>query len=472
MPPRYSYWTIVAGGLPTAFRAAERDELLPTFKRIQEKHPDAEMKYFARGKLWASQDEARQAAEARRAVDRRPESRGRDWRPGGEHVDPRQKFKDAKKDRNLEWRKQRFERRQPSATAARPPSATPPPTGTRPPATNRPAERQARPDWRDRPPRADKPQGTRQDRPPHAGKPQGTWQDRPPRAGKPQGTWQDRPPRAGKPQGTWQDRPPRAGKPQGTWQDRPPRAGKPQGSGRDRPPRAGKPQGSGRTARRAPASRKARGKTGRRAPASRKARGRTARRAPASRRGSGRTARRAPASRQGSGRTAPRAPPNLRDRGKAVRRAKSLMATRSVVQLVRLPGSVSSETRAPKNRRPRRRRKVRIVSRSPTKYRNLRRRHGRLNRRSGLPGRRREAAAVEGPSKTVADAHDCPRRAVPPTSRSVTRCAQLAGRGVRGGPARDPLRPPSPGRAARAPRARLRSVDAGGLSVRRDPRVR
>jgi len=67
MPPRFAYWTILAGGLPTAFRAALREELLPTFRRIQEKHPDAEMKYFARGRLWASPEEARQAAELRRA---------------------------------------------------------------------------------------------------------------------------------------------------------------------------------------------------------------------------------------------------------------------------------------------------------------------------------------------------------------------------------------------------------------------
>ena len=44
MPPRYAYWTIIAGDLPTAFRAADRDELLPTFQRIKEKHPDAQMK--------------------------------------------------------------------------------------------------------------------------------------------------------------------------------------------------------------------------------------------------------------------------------------------------------------------------------------------------------------------------------------------------------------------------------------------
>ena len=66
MPPRYSYWTIIAGGLPTAFRAAERSELMPTFTRLREKHPDAEMKWFARGKLWDSPEAARQDTEERR----------------------------------------------------------------------------------------------------------------------------------------------------------------------------------------------------------------------------------------------------------------------------------------------------------------------------------------------------------------------------------------------------------------------
>src|SRR5262245_29372303 len=115
MPPRYSYWTIIAGGLPTAFRAAERDELLPTFAQIRHKHPDAEMKWFSRGKLWDSPESARREAEQRKA-DRRPAAstagRGRDWRPGGEHRDPRQKYKDAKKAHNARERKRKFERRQ------------------------------------------------------------------------------------------------------------------------------------------------------------------------------------------------------------------------------------------------------------------------------------------------------------------------------------------------------------------------
>lgn len=111
MPPRFAYWTIIAGGLPTAFRAAEREELLPTFHRIQERQPDAQMKYFARGKLWESQEDARREAEARRRAPRTPAGRGRDWRPGGAHRDPRQGFKDAKRARNVRDRKRRFERR-------------------------------------------------------------------------------------------------------------------------------------------------------------------------------------------------------------------------------------------------------------------------------------------------------------------------------------------------------------------------
>lgn len=104
MPPRFSYWTILAGGLPTSFRAADKDELMPTFRRLKEKHPDAEMKYFARGKLWESAEEARRSLTER-------EPRGRDWRPGGEHRDPRQRFKNAKKARNQDRREQRWTRK-------------------------------------------------------------------------------------------------------------------------------------------------------------------------------------------------------------------------------------------------------------------------------------------------------------------------------------------------------------------------
>ena len=125
MPPRYSYWTIIAGGLPTAFRATDREELLPTFSQIRQKHPDAQLKWFARGKLWDSPESARLDTEERRRAKPSKEprgqgARGRDWRPGGEHRDPRQKYKDAKKAGNARDRKRKFERRQRFGSASEP----------------------------------------------------------------------------------------------------------------------------------------------------------------------------------------------------------------------------------------------------------------------------------------------------------------------------------------------------------------
>jgi hypothetical protein len=95
MPPRYTYWTIILDDLPTAFRAAKRDELLPTFERLREKHPNARLQWFARGRVWNSPDEARLAETARRT-----EKRGRDWRPGGQHKDPRDRFDRKKRARD------------------------------------------------------------------------------------------------------------------------------------------------------------------------------------------------------------------------------------------------------------------------------------------------------------------------------------------------------------------------------------
>src|SRR5688572_9310703 len=87
MPPRFAYWTIIVEGKPTAFRAQLREELIPTFKQLQSKHPDAVMMWFARGRLWTSPEEARAAERPGGAERRKP-----DWRPGGEHKDPRARF--------------------------------------------------------------------------------------------------------------------------------------------------------------------------------------------------------------------------------------------------------------------------------------------------------------------------------------------------------------------------------------------
>jgi hypothetical protein len=106
MPPRFAYWTILAAGLPTSFRAANREDLLPTLRRLKERHPDAEMKWFQRGKLWVSPEAARTAFQSA-AV-----SRGRDWRPGGEHRDPRAALENKKRERNQHRRRQRFSQKQ------------------------------------------------------------------------------------------------------------------------------------------------------------------------------------------------------------------------------------------------------------------------------------------------------------------------------------------------------------------------
>jgi hypothetical protein len=90
MPPRYAYWTILIDNAPTAFRARERDELLPTFNQLKRKNTDAAMKWFARGTLWESPEAA---DAARRAPRPAPETRGVEWRPGGKHRDPRDRFK-------------------------------------------------------------------------------------------------------------------------------------------------------------------------------------------------------------------------------------------------------------------------------------------------------------------------------------------------------------------------------------------
>jgi hypothetical protein len=94
MPPRYAYWTILIDNRPTAFRAREKEEMLPTFHQLRRTNRDVVLKWFARGRLWET-PEAAQAAGRETAAAR--EKRGSDWRPGGVHKDPRDRFKKAGK---------------------------------------------------------------------------------------------------------------------------------------------------------------------------------------------------------------------------------------------------------------------------------------------------------------------------------------------------------------------------------------
>lgn len=105
MPPRYAYWTILVDEQPTAFRSSLQDELMPTFKRLKEKHPSARMVWFQNGKVWNSRLDAQEAMRERgergRAADKRqggfregkrPDVSERprlDWKPRGEEPKPR-----------------------------------------------------------------------------------------------------------------------------------------------------------------------------------------------------------------------------------------------------------------------------------------------------------------------------------------------------------------------------------------------
>ena len=170
MPPRYAYWTILIDQKPTAFRAREREELLPTFHQLRRKNTDVVMKWFARGRLWES-PEAAQAAQ--RAPKPPLEKRGRDWRPGGEHRDPRDRFKKRSSSqgaRSESW----GDREKPGG---RPPSR---------PWSNKPASgppRSSQP-WSGKPkggaPRGERPStGTPKGRPPRGDRP---WSGKPPGA--------------------------------------------------------------------------------------------------------------------------------------------------------------------------------------------------------------------------------------------------------------------------------------------------
>jgi hypothetical protein len=90
VPPRYSYWTILIDGGPTAFRAADAADLTPTLVQLRRTNKDVVLKWFSQGRLWESK-EAQQ--EARRKPKAPRPKRGRDWRPGGKHEDPRARFR-------------------------------------------------------------------------------------------------------------------------------------------------------------------------------------------------------------------------------------------------------------------------------------------------------------------------------------------------------------------------------------------
>src|SRR5262245_2685989 len=90
MPPRFAYWTILIDDGPTAFRARDAQDLLPTLNQLKRRNSNVVMKWFSGGRLWESPEAAERA---RRRPAARPEKRRADWRPGGAHTDPRDRFR-------------------------------------------------------------------------------------------------------------------------------------------------------------------------------------------------------------------------------------------------------------------------------------------------------------------------------------------------------------------------------------------
>jgi hypothetical protein len=306
MPPRHAYWTILIDDKPTAFRAREREELLPTFHQLQRKNTNVVMQWFARGRLWESQEREHEDFQRRKRAGGAPagrsasaggEKRAADWRPGGQHKDPRDRFKkknrperawsdgdgsSARRDREKlgpprspdgqEARRSPPDRRATGggwrdkphcdrAWSNKPPKGGPRsdrPWSNKPPGGDRPSDRP----WSNKPPTS----GPRTDRP---------WRDKPPSGGQPprDGRSPDRRASAGgwrdKPQGdrAWSNKPPtggprsdrpRSNNPPGgdrpsdrPWSNKPPTGGpRSDRPWRDKPPSGGPPSPDGREARR------------------------------------------------------------------------------------------------------------------------------------------------------------------------------------------------------------------------------
>ena len=84
-----SYWIIMAGETPTAFRSKDRESLEPTLHQLQRTQPDVLLRWFEGHRLW---DTPEAAAEARERQGALRKVRGKSWRPGGAHRDPREKY--------------------------------------------------------------------------------------------------------------------------------------------------------------------------------------------------------------------------------------------------------------------------------------------------------------------------------------------------------------------------------------------
>ena len=238
MAKSHSFWVIIDGAVPTAFRAKNREDLLPTLTQLKRTQPNVVLMWFERGRVWDSPAAARAALEARRSQPR-PRDRKPEWRPGGDHRDPRAKYQLSRDEKRARFKKRRdFERRsdqgRPEGSErpvgrGRPTGGNRPMAGDRPTSGNRPMGG-GRPMGGDRAVRRDNRPGFA--RPTTRPRQYPDTRDRPPRGpGKPTGSGGDwrssKPPRSHPPK-------PSGSRPGGAWKPRPSRpAGKPPRRRRD-----------------------------------------------------------------------------------------------------------------------------------------------------------------------------------------------------------------------------------------------
>jgi hypothetical protein len=183
MPPPHSFWVILIGKTPTSFRGKAREDLLPTLRQLQRTQSDVTLRWFERGKVWESPEAAIGAAKLAETTAR--EKRTREWRPGGEHRDPKARFEMTRDQKRAKFKRDRGEGpprdERPPRDADRPQS----PFGPKPPRAPRPD----RP-WPDRGKPSARPERGRPDRAKPGGSPFAERGPRPPR-----GDSRDRPER-------------------------------------------------------------------------------------------------------------------------------------------------------------------------------------------------------------------------------------------------------------------------------------
>ena len=85
MPPRFAYWTLLIDNGPTAFRARDAADLLPTLNQLKRKNPNVVLKWFSGGQLWDSPEAATEARRRRPA--RAADKRGAGGGAGGHDAD-------------------------------------------------------------------------------------------------------------------------------------------------------------------------------------------------------------------------------------------------------------------------------------------------------------------------------------------------------------------------------------------------